>query len=381
LKNFYLLTILLLFCCIDVNAQRKSDRTRKSRNIERASKDAERRAKTSRRKAEEERKRAGLERNRKAQQDRRRKAQESARKTSDESARKYMELQRLKKEAAAKNPVRKRVYKAPVKVQSLPSEFKGKTIAEIQPYIKSLVTPLTIAKKLKIDFPPKEPIEDLESIKKRIDTLVVEKVDKVYPPSKKEFHYNKALEKYHLYAKGEMVEALRVRKTGRNPVVSGICQGLSRNGRLVIGTYELPKVEMTEDIMVHFDEALNDKKIEVYLANKLFYYYEDRSKMKEKLTREVQDAPLNKAGYFELEDSFYKAYDYIKALHKKESTEIKVNVYEMVKQRLLLKYDFESSSVKSEAVFSDINEYVFEEVSKLLKITNTPLFSPDFYKE
>ena len=391
MKIYSLFTILILILCTDVFSQssiggtssRRNDYTRKARNMDRASKEAERRAASERRKAAEAKKRAEMERQQKAKMAKYKKAQAAAKKASDESMRKYLELQAQKKANSPnyvprRAPIRNITQKEPE--ITLPTEFKDKATAAIEPHIKSMISPFILAKKLKVDFPPKKPTEELESVRKKINTMILEKVDAAFPPSTKDVHYKKALERYPLYKKGDMVENLRIRPAGRNAVVSGAFNGINRTGHLVIGSYEVPKVDMTEKVMVYFDEELNDKKIETYMANKLYYYYEDRAAMKEKLNTELQSAPLNKAGYFELDGKFYSSNDYIKAIYKKESDKITENVYAIVKERLVLKYDFKSTDFKNEEVIADIKQFVSEELAKLPKRKKTSLFSSDFYE-
>lgn len=173
------------------------------------------------------------------------------------------------------------------------------------------VTPLLVAKSLNLKFPPDLPKKSTDQLEKDLELIVSEKVDKKFPKSIVDKHKAEAYKKYPLYKKGDKV-TVRIRPTGRLAVVSGEYRGINRHGELRIGSYDVPKVDMTEDVMVYFDKKLSQKKLKKYIENKLFYYHEDRKTYRKALTPRERLKLYKASGYFPFERKFVPADEYLK---------------------------------------------------------------------
>ena len=181
----------------------------------------------------------------------------------------------------------------------------------VETAVKENVTPLLIAEKFKIPFPPKVPTRTIAEIDKELKENVAKLVDEKYPFSIVVKHRKEALNKYRVYKKGQEI-TLRVMPTGRAAVVSGIFKGFNRKGELMVGGNAVPKVDMTEDVMVHFDKDLAAKKIKIYVDNKLHYYHLDRKNMSEKITPILAKKSFKEAGYFPSGADYIPGADYLK---------------------------------------------------------------------
>ena len=181
----------------------------------------------------------------------------------------------------------------------------------VEKSVQENVTPLIIAEELKMSFPPKVPVKTQEELLGEVSVLVKEMVEKKFPDSIITKHLAEARKKYVVYKKGETI-TIRVSPTGRAAVVTGKFKGYNRKGELRIGGYDIPKVDMTEDVMVHFDEELSKKKIARYMENKLFYYREDRKTYKAKLIPRITKKIFLEAGYFPSGKKFLPADQFLK---------------------------------------------------------------------
>ena len=126
--------------------------------------------------------------------------------------------------------------------QDIPADVKAEINKQIESRLKEIVTPLVVAEKLKMEFPPKSPTETVANLDKKVAQEVMKQVDTKYPPSTRDIHLKAAREKYILYKKGDMVKDLRIRPAGRKSVLSGEYKGPNRKGEHVVGGYPIPKV-------------------------------------------------------------------------------------------------------------------------------------------
>lgn len=282
--------------------------------------------------------------------------------------------------------------------QDLSAEDKAKAekeiIAEVEARIKEIVTPLVVAEKLKMEFPPSAPSEAVESLDKRVNESVMAQVDEKYPLSTRDKHLKVAVQKYILYKEGDMVKDLRIRPAGRMAVVSGEFKGYSRSGELKIGSYEVPKVDMKEDVMVHFVPELNKKKIETYIKNKMFYFEGDRKTMQAELTPKIKKEYYTAAGYYQSGDDYYPAVEFLKKSYEEEKKRVAETIYKEVSGEILAKYNLKSSASLADKGAKPVEdkkgEDPFEEPKETTKPEpkkeagsgvrkRIPLFDPGFY--
>ncbi|MCH2205983.1 MAG: hypothetical protein MK132_08965 [Lentisphaerales bacterium] len=181
----------------------------------------------------------------------------------------------------------------------------------VESAVEENVTPLILAEKYNMPFPPKLPIKTIPEVKKEVDVEVEGMVEEKFPASQINKHAAEAIKKYALYKKGEKV-TVRIRPTGRMAVVTGIYKGFNRKGELLIGSYNVPKVDMTESVMVHFDEELSQKKIAKYMDNKLFYFNEDRKAYRQKIVSLVLAKKFKEAGYYRFGNKYLPADEFLK---------------------------------------------------------------------
>ena len=283
--------------------------------------------------------------------------------------------------------------------QEISAEDKAKAEKEISIEVeartKEIVTPLVVAEKLKMEFPPSAPSEAVVSLDKRVKETVMKQVDEKYPLSTRNKHLKVAVQKYIFYKQGDMVKDLRIRAAGRKSVISGEFKGYSRKGELKIGSYEVPKVDMKPEVMMHFDAALNKKKVETYIKNKMFYFEDDRKKMAADLTPKVKKEYYTEAGYFQSGDDFYPAVEFLKKSYEEEKKRVAEKLYKEVEAEILAKYNLSDADlvVSKEATKPDNggkDEDPFEEPKETTKPEpqkeagsgvrkRIPLFDPSFY--
>ena len=177
--------------------------------------------------------------------------------------------------------------------------------------VQENVTPLILAEKYKMPFPPKLPVRSVAEVEAEVEKIVEKMVEEKFPSSEINRHTADAMKKYVLYKKGEEV-TVRIRPTGRKAVVTGVFKGFNRAGQLLIGSYNVPKVDMTEDVMVHFDEELSKKKIARYIENKLFYFNEDRKTYKQEMKTIQFAKSLREAGYYRYKNKYIPADEFLK---------------------------------------------------------------------
>ena len=199
-----------------------------------------------------------------------------------------------------------------------------------------------------------------------------------------------------------MVKDLRIRPAGRMAVISGEFRGYSRSGQFKIGSYEVPKVDMKPEVMLHFDPELNKKKIATYIKNKMFYFEDDRKKMHAELTPKYKKEFYTAAGYYKSGNDYYPAVEYLKKTYEEEKLRVAEKLYKEVESEVLAKYNMDASSlvvVKDEAAGNTTDktagndEDPFADPEKTQKTTKEepkeeagsgvrkriPLFDPSFY--
>lgn len=280
--------------------------------------------------------------------------------------------------------------------QEISAEDKARAEKEIKSIVdkrvREIVTPLVLAEKLKMEFPPQAPTEKLENLKAKVTKDVMTQVDEKYPPSTRDIHLKAALEKYVLYKKGDTVKDLRIRAAGRKSVLSGEYKGLNRKGEHVVGGYPIPKVDATEEVMVHFDPALNKKKIETYIKNKMFYFHDDREKMKKDLTPKLEEKYCTEAGYYKSGESYVPADKFLKEFYGKEKERVALEIRKEIEEEILAKYNITETAVDAEIVadkgLGDSNSNSLEDLNKEEEPVEEkpagvrgkiPLFDPSFY--
>ena len=279
--------------------------------------------------------------------------------------------------------------------QEVPEEDNAKIEEEIQKEVKKrlreIVTPLVLAEKLKMEFPPKAPTEKVADLNAKVSKDVMEKVNAKYPPSTKDIHLKAALKKYVLYKEGDQVTNLRIRPAGRNAVISGKYSGKNRKGEYVVGSYPIPKVDVNEDVLAHFEPEVNKKKIETYIKNKMFYFHDDREKMKKELTPVLQNEYFTAAGYFKDGDNYLPADKFLKSYYEKEKVRVAKIIRQEVEGEIMGKYAKAEEAVDIDPLaetkpeektspeddFSITEEAPAEEEINVRK--KTPLFDPGFY--
>lgn len=276
--------------------------------------------------------------------------------------------------------------------QEISADVKADITKEIESRLKEIVTPLVVAEKLKMEFPPKSPTETVANLDKKVSQEVMKQVDTKYPPSTRDVHLKAAKEKYILYKKGDMVQDLRIRPAGRKSVLSGEYKGENRKGEHVVGGYPIPKVDMTEDVICFFDPEANKKKIETYIKNKMFYFHDDREKMKKDITPVVKNKFFTEAGYYKSGDKYYPALEFLKKAYEEEKSKVKMMLMKEVENQALAAASKEKEGgaddpfgeqekpKKEETVGVDIpkEEPPAEEESSQ-KRKRVPLFDPSFY--
>lgn len=279
--------------------------------------------------------------------------------------------------------------------QEISADDKAKAEKEIQAKIeakvKATVTPLVLAEKLKMDFPPVEPTESVESIDARVKKDVMAAIDAKYPPSEKDVHLKAAIEKYVLYKENDEVKDLRIRPVGRKSVISGRYKGVDRKGEHVVGSYAIPKADATEDVLVHFVPELNKKKIEQYVKNKMFYFHEDRAKMKKELTPKIAEKYFSEAGYYKDGDKYVPAAKFLKTYFEKEKAKVAQEFRAEIEEAVYAKFNVVSAP-EGDGDITDISGDGLEapkgdgfdspdpivEQPKGVRV-KIPLFDPSFY--
>lgn len=181
----------------------------------------------------------------------------------------------------------------------------------VESAVEENVTPLILAEKYGMAFPPKLPLKTIDEVKNDVDADVEKLVEEKFPAAQINKHAAEAIKKYALYKKGEKV-TVRIRPTGRMAVVTGVYKGFNRQGELLIGSYNVPKVDMTESVMVHFDEELSKKKIARYMENKLFYFNEDKKAYRQKMISIQLVKQLKEAGYYRFGKKYLPADEFLK---------------------------------------------------------------------
>ena len=113
-----------------------------------------------------------------------------------------------------------------------------------------------VAKSLKMPFPPVVPSLSIEEVLVQVNQKLDALVDEKFPLSQIELFKKESMTKFKVYKKGEQV-TIRIRPGGNFAVISGPFNGFNRKGELIIGSHEIPKVDMTDELMIHFDEKLH----------------------------------------------------------------------------------------------------------------------------
>jgi len=285
--------------------------------------------------------------------------------------------------------------------QEISAEDKAKAEKEIKAEVENrtrdIVTLLVIAEKLKMDFPPSAPSESVENLNAQVDKVVTEQVNKEFPLNTRDKHLKVAVQKYRLYKVGDMLKDFRLSKAGRKAVVSGEFRGYTRTGQLKIGSYEVPKVDMRPEVMQHFDPALNKKKIETYIKNKMFYFEEDRQKKRAELTPKVKKEFFTKAGYYQSGKEYFPAVEYLKKVYEEEKARVAEKLYKEVKEQVLAKYNLDENALVAKKEDDKSKDKVkneedpFDEPKETVKTEpkkeetgsgvrkRVPLFDPSFY--
>jgi hypothetical protein len=249
---------------------------------------------------------------------------------------------------------------------------------EVQKRVKGIVTPLILAEKEGIPFPPVAPTRTVEDIKKEVNAKVQAAVDEKYPASIKEKQLALARKRYPLHKIGDVVN-IKLKAGGRKKNAQGEYKGLNRQGQLLIGGYEFAKVDMTEDVMVHFDPKLNKVKIDKLVSNKLFYFYEDREKMKANSIPIVEKELFSAAGYFIKGEEFLAADVYLEKLYTEEKEKVSVGLLPVVEQELFGKYGYSQEDgiwKKADSLVEPKDTVASEE---FIEKPKEPLFDPNFY--
>ncbi|MCM8538910.1 MAG: hypothetical protein NE328_01415 [Lentisphaeraceae bacterium] len=281
--------------------------------------------------------------------------------------------------------------------QEISADDKAKAEKEVKAIIdsrvKAIVTPLVLAEKLNMDFPPQAPTETVASIDARVKKDVMTEVDAKYPPSTKDVHLKVALEKYVLYKEDDEVKDLRIRPVGRKSVISGRYKGINRKGEHVVGSYPIPKTDATEDVLVHFDPELNKKKIEQYIKNKMFYHHDDREKMKKDLTPKLEEKYFTEAGYYKDGDKYVPAAKFLKDYYEKEKVRVAQELKLEVEAQVFAKYNMTADSDAVDTITDISNDNLdvpktddfelpdaepAEEKPSGVRV-KIPLFDPSFY--
>lgn len=283
--------------------------------------------------------------------------------------------------------------------QEITEERKAAIEKEISLAVESAVqenvTPLILAEKYNMPFPPKLPSKSIDEVKKDVDKVVDKMVEEKFPDSEINKHAADAMKKYVLYKKGENV-TVRIRPTGRKAVVTGVYKGFNRKGELLIGSYNVPKVDMTEDVMVHFDEELSKKKIAKYIDNKLFYFNEDRKAFSQKMKSVQLVKGLKDAGYHRYKNKYIPADEFLKKSLQEARESYRNKMAEILTEVTLRKHGYvrKSGTWVNKTIepvsFDDAeNEKVAEKkpvsVEEKIKASDLPvrerkpLFEPSFY--
>lgn len=286
-------------------------------------------------------------------------------------------------------------FTASLFAQDISAEDKARAEKEIKAIItkrvNAIVTPLVLAEKLKMDFPPKAPTEKIEVLAAQVEKDAMAQVNEKYPLSEKDVHLKAAIKKYVFYKKGDMVKDLRIRAAGRKSVISGEYKGLNRKGEHVVGGYPIPKVDATESVMVHLDPVLNKKKVETYIKNKMFYYQEDRDKMKKELTPKLEDKYYTAAGYYKSGSSYVPADKFLKEYYEKEKERVALEIQKEVEGEILAKYKVSKTALDTDVLADSgkekpgsldddlsVSEKPAEEKPAGIR-SKIPLFDPSFY--
>ena len=285
----------------------------------------------------------------------------------------------------------------PAFAEEISSEELQKINAEVskdvETRVRDIVTPLLLAEKLKMPFPPLAPTRKVDDIEKEVELTVQKMVDEKFPLSEVKKQQEAAAKKYFLYKEGDEVD-LKV-NIGRVPKLKGKFTGYSRKGELIVGGFKLPKVDMTEKVMVHFDPVLNKKKRETLVKNKLFYFYEDRAKMKKDESPKVRKKLFAEAGYFIKDGKFLKADEYLKKFYIEEKERVGKLLQTQVEVKSFAKYGYMKSGgswVSKDAIVEKADDKegeggtdnLTEETPEVPEVNEQerkkePLFDPKFY--
>ncbi len=249
---------------------------------------------------------------------------------------------------------------------------------ELKSRIKRIVTPLILADKEGIPFPPVAPTRTVEDIKIEVKLRVLAAVDEKYPASIKEKQIALAKKRYYLHKLGDNVN-VKLKAGGRKKSAQGEYKGLNRKGQLVIGSYEFAKVDMTEDVMVHFDPKLNKAKIDKLVSNKLFYYYEDRETMTKNTTPIIEKELFSAAGYFIKGDEFLKADVYLKKIYSEEKEKVSTGLLPVVEKEVFGKHGYSQEDGVWKKGGSLTDSETEESSKEFVETPKEPLFDPNFY--
>jgi hypothetical protein len=245
---------------------------------------------------------------------------------------------------------------------------------EVKKQIKKYVTPLFLAKKLKMPFPPVEPTKSISAIQKEAAKVVLEKVNIKYPLTEVAKRKAEAHKKYFMYSIGDIVPAIRIRAGGRGAVIQGKFQGFNKKGQLLVGEGVVAKVDMKEAFMVHFDPVLNKKKLTALITNKLYYFYEDRKKMTKEISPAVEKEIFMASGYFIEGKKFLTAGKYLQQYYIKQKGKIARDLSVSIANSLYGSYGF----VKHGETWKK-GSYSNDDIVEVEKLVREPLFDTKFY--
>ena len=259
---------------------------------------------------------------------------------------------------------------------------------EVEKQVRDLVTPLTLARKLKLPFPPVAPTREVTAIKADVAKRIKAAVEAKFPISEREKQIEAAAKRYPLYKKGDEVD-IQVRPTGKMARVQGKYNGFNRKGQLLIGSYEVPKVDMTEKVMMNFDPELNRKKREIFVKNKLYYFYEDRKKMAKDIAPQIESELFGAAGYFIKNGKYLPATEYLKKYYTEEKAKVSKLLALKVAPKIFARHGYvkEGDSFKkadpllaetgSQETETPVEINIPESAGEVRK--KEPLFDPAFY--
>lgn len=259
------------------------------------------------------------------------------------------------------------------------SEEKNEKLAlevqkEVKKQVKKYVTPLFLAKKLKMPFPPVKPTKSISAIQKEVTKAVLEKVNIKYPLTEVTKRKAEAHKKYFMYSIGDIIPATRIRTGGRGAVIQGKFKGFNRKGQLLVGGDVVAKVDMKEAFMAHFDPVLNKKKITALIANKLYYFYEDRKKMTKEISPAVEKEVFMASGYFIKGKKFLTAGKYLQQYYTKQKEEIARALSVSIANSFYGSYGF----VRHGETWKK-GSYSNDDSAEVEKAVKEPLFDTKFY--